>query len=112
VSRVIVNAVAAIGAKRRWVGLVGPGAQSSPDQLPNNRMPTYRLSWARLLKRVFRHDVLVCPSCGGDRQIVAAILDRGVIVRILNHLRLPTDEYSVTPARAPPQTEMWDEFPG
>ena len=84
------------------------GAVDPDDELPGNRM-SYRMSWARLLSRVFSHDILVCPGCGGDRQIVAAVIDHDAIVRVLTHLDLPTDDYPVAPARSPPQTQMWDE---
>ena len=33
-----------------------------------------RLSWAKLLKRVFEIDMEHCPNCGGERKIIAAIL--------------------------------------
>jgi len=33
-----------------------------------------RLSWARLLKRVFEIDLEHCPNCGGELKIIAAIL--------------------------------------
>ena len=48
-----------------------------------------RLSWARLLKRVFDIDIDIehCPYCGGRLKIIAAIEDPAVIVRILTHLR-------------------------
>jgi hypothetical protein len=52
-----------------------------------------RMSWARLLKRVF--DIEHCPNCGGALKIIAAIEDPPVIVKILSHLGLPT--------RAPPR---------
>jgi len=35
-----------------------------------------RLSWARLLKRVFELDLEHCPNCGGELKIIAAILPR------------------------------------
>ncbi len=54
-----------------------------------------RMSWARLLKRVFDIDVEHCPQGGGDLKIIAAIEEPAVIVRILTHLGLP--------ARAPPR---------
>ena len=54
-----------------------------------------RLSWAKLLKRVFDLDLEHCPNCGGDLKIIAAILEQPVIEKILNHLGLQ--------ARAPPR---------
>ena len=54
-----------------------------------------RISWARLLKRVFQIDLEHCPNCGGELKIIAAILEASVIGRILTHLGLQ--------ARAPPR---------
>ena len=54
-----------------------------------------RLSWAKLLKRVFDLDLQHCPNCGGDLRIIAAILEPPVIEKILTHLGLQ--------ARAPPR---------
>ena len=48
-----------------------------------------RITWARLLKRVFDIDMHRCPNCGdGDLKIIAAILERPVIEKILTHLGL------------------------
>ena len=58
-----------------------------------------RLSWARLLKRVFQIDVERCPACGGTLKIIAAIVEPPVIVRILAHLGLPTRAPPRSPAR-------------
>jgi len=54
-----------------------------------------RLSWAKLLKRVFEIDMAHCPDCGGELKIIAAILEQPVIEKILMHLGLQ--------ARAPPR---------
>jgi hypothetical protein len=45
-----------------------------------------RLSWARLLKRVFELDLEHCPNCGGELKIIAAFLEQPVIEKILTHL--------------------------
>ena len=48
-----------------------------------------RISWARLLKRVFDIDMQHCPNCGaGELRIIAVILERPVIEKILSHLGL------------------------
>ncbi len=39
-----------------------------------------RIGWARLLKRVFDIDMEHCPHCGGEFRIVAAIVERPVIL--------------------------------
>ena len=48
-----------------------------------------RMSWARLLKRVFDIDMEHCPNCGGALKIIAAIEEPAVIRKILTHLGLP-----------------------
>jgi hypothetical protein len=51
--------------------------------------PPHRISWARLLKRVFDIDMQHCPNCGGGQfKIIATILERPVIEKILTHLGL------------------------
>ncbi len=54
-----------------------------------------RMSWARLLKRVFDIDLEHCPNCGGTLTIIGANEEPAVITTILTHLGLP--------ARAPPR---------
>ncbi len=48
-----------------------------------------------LLKRVFEIDMEHCPNCGGQLNIIAALLEQPVIEKILTHLGLQ--------ARAPPR---------
>jgi len=54
-----------------------------------------RISWARLLKRVFDIDIEHCSQCDGKMKIIAAILESSVIAKILDHLGLSS--------RAPPK---------
>jgi hypothetical protein len=61
-----------------------------------------RLGWAKLLKRVFDLDLTRCQHCGGDLRMVAAILQRQAIEKILNHLGLDPQP----PPRAPARGQM------
>jgi hypothetical protein len=61
-----------------------------------------RISWARLLERVFDIDMQHCPNCGaGELKIIAAILERPVIQKILHHLGLDPQPPPKGPARQP-----------
>ena len=79
-----------------------PAADHAPAQ-----RETPRMSWARLLKRVFDIDIEHCPNCGGALKIIAcpeprrraAIEDPPVIIKILSHLGLPTRAPPRAPAR-------------
>ena len=75
-----------------------PATESSSEDTHGQRAPA-RISWARLLKRVFDVDVEHCPNCGGALKIIAAIEDPPVIVKILSHLGLPTRGPPRAPAR-------------
>ena len=60
-----------------------------------------RLSWAKLLKRVFDLELEHCPNCGGELKIIAAILGPPVIEKILTHLGLQARAPPRAPARGP-----------
>ena len=55
----------------------GP-AKSEPADEHAHGAPA-RMSWARLLKRVFEFDLEHCPQCGGEFRIIAAIEEPAVI---------------------------------
>src|SRR3989304_6577734 len=57
-----------------------------------------RMSWARLLKRVFDLDIERCV-CGGKLKIIAAIEEPAVIERILTHRGLSAQPPPRAPAR-------------
>jgi hypothetical protein len=105
----------------RWglrQGVLAPNAKSCPKVVPqpsdNNKTltaiaigcpesPAYgrpmRLGWAKLLMRVFDQDLSPCPNCGGELRVVAAILQRQAIEKILNHLGLDLQPPPPAPAR-------------
>ncbi len=70
-----------------------------PDDA-HHHLPSARISWARLLKRVFDIDIEHCPHCGGTLNIMAAIEDPAVIAKILAHRGLPTRAPPRAPARS------------
>jgi hypothetical protein len=61
---------------------------ADPAEAPPPAAPA-RLSWARLLKRVFNIDIEHCPHCGGPLKIIAAIEHPPVIAKILTHSACP-----------------------
>ena len=64
-------------------------------------------SWGRLLKKVFGIDVDSCHACGSKNvKIIAAILERKAIEKILRHVGLNADTFDVAAARAPPQIAL------
>jgi len=65
------------------------GASEREAETVQDQSRPHRISWARLLKRVFDIDMQHCPNCGGgELKIIAAILERPVIEKILTHLGL------------------------
>ena len=52
----------------------------------SNRSRAARASWARLLRRIFEVDPLLCPACGSAMKIVSVIREPNVIDAILRHL--------------------------
>lgn len=52
--------------------------------------PSRYIPWAELLKRTFGIDLTVCPHCGGQVRVIAAIIRKEAIDEILGHLNLPT----------------------
>ena len=57
-----------------------------------------RMSWARMLKRVFDIDIEHC-ACGGRLKFVASIEQPEVIGKILTHLGLSPQPPPISPAR-------------
>ena len=85
------------------------GAQISTEKAAEDQ-PAFkaaRMSWAKLLARVFAKDVHLCPNCGGHRKIIAWITEPEPIAKILNHLGLSTELPAHKPARAPPQIQLF-----
>ena len=61
-------------------------------------------SWARLMRRIFEVDPLLCPQCQVEMQIVSVIQEFTVVDRLLAHLRKigGNDPHEGTAQRGPP----------
>ena len=75
--------------------------QRGTEQDPAPWMKARRRSWARLLRRIYEVDALVCPRCGDELEIVAVITDPSVVDHILAH-RGRRHVRVLFEARAPP----------
>jgi hypothetical protein len=96
----------------RFHGVLAPHAKMRPAIVPIPAQSTTtdtgecahaddgrtRMSWARLLERVFDFDIEGC-ECGGKLEIIAAIEEPALIERILTHLGLSAQPPPRTPAR-------------
>jgi hypothetical protein len=58
-------------------------------------------SWARLIKKIYEVDPLICPKCKGQMRIIAFIEDYKVVRKILDYLGI--DEFKKRD-RPPPKT--------
>ena len=54
---------------------------------------------------MFDHEP-ICPKCQEKMRIVQFVEDPQVIIKICDHLNLPTSLPPLSPARAPPQQEI------
>lgn len=66
-----------LGAGGRWTG-------------NGSRLPSWTSAWrslAQLIKRTYEVEPLVCPSCGGEMQVIAFIIEHEVVDAILRHLK-------------------------
>jgi len=77
-----------------------PSTRAKKDQGPAAR--ALRRSWAKLIKRIYEVDPLVCPKCGSEMKVVAFIIDHVVVDKILRHL----ERVEVGLARGPPQNAV------
>jgi hypothetical protein len=64
----------------------------------------FRKNWARLIQKVYKIDLLLCPKCFGSMKIISFIEDEDVISKILKHLGLwEVKQRPPSRAKAPPR---------
>jgi len=69
-----------------------------------------RLSWAKLIRRVYEIDPLLCPFCGGQMKILAFITDFATARAIRRSLKLPAQEPEPLAHGPPPELELLDQI--
>jgi hypothetical protein len=77
------------------------------DALFDKPTRTYRLPWAKLMKRVLGIDPLVCKRCSTPMVVLAFISDLKIVQKILAHLKIPL---TVTPLPLPTPVQATFDF--
>jgi hypothetical protein len=93
----ILHGVLAPHAKLR-AAIVPSRVEQCSERACEHMHEATRMSWARLLKRVFDIGVERC-ACGGKLRIITAIEEPALIERILTHLGLSAQPPPRSPAR-------------
>jgi hypothetical protein len=65
-----------------------------------------RRAWARLIKKIYEVDPLLCPECSGPMRIIAFIEEEQIIRKILEHLRLWEEPEPRSPPAVPEQVDI------
>ena len=65
--------------KRRKQGLEAKVPEAPPVEDDTTEARDTRRAWARLIKKIYEVDPLVCPECSGPMRIIAIIEEREVI---------------------------------
>ena len=84
------------------LGATGTAAMSSDTDEPAPL--AVRQAWARLIRKVYEVDPLLCPRCGGTMRMIAVIEQPAVIRQILDHLGIAQHHAD----RSPPITRPAD----
>jgi hypothetical protein len=85
------------GARRAREEAAGgvPQAASASDGDAETPASPSRASWARLVRRIYEVDPLLCPRCSGPLSMVAVITEQKVVSAILRHLEKHGEPTSV-----------------
>jgi len=67
-------------------------------------------SWARLIKKIYEVDPLLCPKCGGSMRIIAFIEDDKVIRKILDWLGINEFKRDRPPPKRLAVADSFDDY--
>ncbi len=74
---------AARGRRRRLQGESGATPRRHTES--GDEAKSRRLSWSQLIRKVYEIDPLLCTFCGAAMRIVAFLVDRSSVYRLLQH---------------------------
>jgi hypothetical protein len=60
--------------------------EEASQEAPAAGTKQQRSAWAKLIKKVYGVDPLICPKCGSEMKIIAIIMDPEETAKILRHL--------------------------
>jgi hypothetical protein len=66
--------------------------EAPPIENDTHEARAARRAWARLIKKIYEVDPLLCPECSGPMRIIAFIEEEQIIRKILEHLKLWEDQ--------------------
>jgi hypothetical protein len=87
--------------KRRKLGLETKPPEAQPLEDGTAEARAARRAWARLIKKIYEVDPLVCPECSGSMRIIAFIEEETIIRKVLEHLKLWEEPESQPPLAHP-----------
>jgi hypothetical protein len=75
---------------------------SEGEHAESDFLHSRRSSWARMIRRIFEVDPLLCPDCGGEMKVIAVLTDPEVVDRILRHIKAKQAKQENEQEQAPP----------
>ena len=81
--------------RRRELGLPNSTHDNQNDDHEQDRSDGHRqrrLSWAKMIQKVYEIDPLLCPFCGGEVKILSFIIKPKTIKKILDAMDLPSQK--------------------
>jgi hypothetical protein len=97
-------------AQKKRAGVAAQGLQTTPQapEQDDEFRKQCRRNWARLIKKIYEVDPLICPRCRGLMRIISFIENPPVIKKILLHLHLWEVPKRSPPAKTPPRNFFYD----
>ena len=65
-----------------------PGMDEPDAEIPHPSRQSARAAWAKLIRKVYEVDPVLCPKCGAQMRVIALVEEPAVIERILSWLGL------------------------